>query len=124
MRSFNTNFKTEKNKRSDGPTPINLLTFNFATPAYISDRDITPSGGSPHKGLVKSWGFIDTSITRTPGAGILGTIEIADLQLVLINTESPRFSDNFTNDDPPENVTVELYQWFDGLAYSEKEGRT
>jgi hypothetical protein len=121
MRSFNANFITEKNKRADGPAPINLITFGFAAPAYICDRDITPPGGSLHKGLVKSWGFIDTSITQTPGRGILGSIEIADLQLTMINTESPRFSDSFTDADPPENVTVTLYQWFNGLQYSEKE---
>jgi len=121
MRSFNANFVTEKNKRADGPKPINLLTFAFATPVYLSDRDITPSGGSAHKGLVKSWGFIDSSITQTPGSGVLGSIEICDLQLTIINAESPRFSDNFTAADPPENVIVTLYQWFGGLLYSEKE---
>ena len=119
MRSFNSNFNTEKNKR--GTTPINLLKFNFATPVYLSDRDITPSGGSAHKGLIKEWGFLDTAVSHTPGSGVLGSIEIADLQLTIINTESPRFSDNFTSEEPPENITVELYQWFEGLSYSEKE---
>lgn len=121
MRTFNANFITEKNKRADGPKPINLLTFSFAAPVYLSDRDVTPSGGSAHKGLVKSWGFLDSSIAQTLGSGILGAIEICDLQLTIINTESPRFSDNFTDTDPPENVTVTLYQWFGGLLYSEKE---
>lgn len=121
MRSFNANFIIEKNKRADGPKPINLLTFGFATPAYVSDRDITPSGGTLHQGIVKSWGFVDTSITRTPGSGVLGSIDIADLQLTLINTTSPRFSANFTDTNPPENVIVTLYQWFEGLAYSKKE---
>lgn len=259
MRSFNANFITEKNKRSDGPAPINLLTFGFATPVQLSDRDIdsfgnsvvngdmeldsnwkdfstppinersseqvhggtysrkftadwgwdgiqsddfatetgqeyrltwyaystntmqrftiregdgsgenfsgtfgglTPNawnkltysyteaaGGSQayvsfsafvagdvnyvddvvvgaiiaHTGLIKDWGFIDSSIAQIPGRGVLGRIETPDLKLIIINTESPRFSDNFTSDDPPENVTVELYQWFNGLPYSEKE---
>ena len=121
MRSFNADFITEKNKRADGPKPINLLTFGFATPAYISDRDVTPSGGSAHQGIVKSWGFVDTSIKQTPGSGVLGSIEIADLQLTLINSTSPRFSDNFTDADPPENVIATLYQWFEGLADSKKE---
>ncbi|MDA3834909.1 MAG: hypothetical protein PF495_16105 [Spirochaetales bacterium] len=121
MRSFNANFITEKNRRADGPSPINLLTFGFSTPVYISDRDVTPSGGSAHQGLVTEWGFIDSSITQTPGRGVLGRIEICDFKIVIINTESPRLSDNFTPDDPPENVTVELYQWFDGLLYSERE---
>jgi len=122
MRSFNANFITEKNKRSpDGPAPINLITFNFATPVYLSDRDVIPSGGSLHKGLVKEWGFIDSNIARTAGASLLGAIEVCDLQLTIINSEDTPFSDNFTADDPPENVTVELYQWFQGLTYSEKE---
>jgi len=119
MRSLNANFITEKNKR--GSAPINLLTFNFSTPAYLSDRDVTPSGGNLHSGLIKEWGFIDSSIKQTPGSGVLGSIEICDLQLTIINTESTPFSDNFTSADPPENITVELYQWFAGLLYSEKE---
>ncbi|MBW1711220.1 MAG: hypothetical protein JRJ73_15315 [Deltaproteobacteria bacterium] len=121
MHSFNANFVTEKNKRSDGPAPVNLLKFAFATPVYLSDRNVTPSGGPTYSGLVKSWGFIDTSISHTPGRGLLGTIETSDLRLVVINSQSPRFSDNFTDEDPPENVTVELYQWFEGLTDSEKE---
>jgi len=121
MRSFNANFITEKNQRSDGPTPINLLKFGFSAPVYLSDRDVTPPGGSAHSGLIKSWGFIDTSIKQTPGSGVLGNIEVSDLQLVIINVEPSRFSDNFTEDDPPENVVVELYQWFEGLLDSEKE---
>ncbi|MBN1830297.1 MAG: hypothetical protein JW884_14285 [Deltaproteobacteria bacterium] len=121
MRSFNANFITEKNKRADGPVPVNLLKFNFATPVYISDRDVTPPGGNAHSGLVRSWGFIDTSVSQTEGAGVLGVLEIQDLQLRIINSESPRFSDSFTDEDPPENVIVEMYQWFEGLQNSEKE---
>lgn len=122
MRSFNANFITEKNKRSpDGPTPINLITFNFATPIYLSDRNVTPSGGSLHKGLIKEWGFIDSNIAAGTGGGLLGAIEICDLQLTIINSEDTPFSNNFTATDPPENVIVELYQWFSGLTYSEKE---
>ncbi|MCG6537497.1 MAG: hypothetical protein L7F78_22975, partial [Syntrophales bacterium LBB04] len=121
MRTFNTNFITEKNKRADGPQPINLLTIGFGTPVYISDRDITPSRGPAHQGIVKSWGFVDTSIAQTPGSGVLGAIAIADLQLTLINTNTPPFSANFTDANPPENVIVTLYQWFGGKLYSEKE---
>ncbi len=121
MRTFNANFTIEKNKRADGPTPVNLLTFGFATPVYLSDRDITPAGGPAHQGIIKSWGFVDTSITQTPGSGVLGSIAIADLQLTLINATSPPFSANFTAADPPENVTVTLYQLFGGRPYSEKE---
>jgi len=121
MRSFNANFITEKNKRSDGPTPIKLLTFNFSTPVYLSDRDVTPPEGPAHSGLVKSWGSIDTFVSQTPGKGVLGTIETSDLQITIINSRPSRFSDNFTDEDPPENVTVEHYQWFDGLLYAEKE---
>jgi len=121
MRSFNANFVIEKNKRADGPGPINLVTFNFTTPVYLSDRDITPPGGPAHSGLVSTWGFLDSAVSKTPGAGILGSIDVCDLRLDIINTQDARFSDNFTVDDPPETVTVEIYQWFDGLQYSEKE---
>jgi hypothetical protein len=43
------------------------------------------------------------------------------VEITVINTASPRFSDNFTAADPPENVVVTIYQWFGGLQYSEKE---
>ena len=118
-RTFNANFITEKNKQ--GTSPINLLTFDFDTPVYLSDRNITPSGGSAHLGLIKQWGFIDSNIEQTPGSSLIGNIEICDLQLTIINSESSPFSDNFTASDPPENVTVSLYQWFSGLLDSEKE---
>jgi len=121
MRSYNANFITEKNKRSDGPAPVNLITFDFSTPVNISDRDVTPGGGDAHSGLVKDWGFIDSDIMQTSAVGVLGALEIPDLQLIIINSESPRFSDNFTTEDPPENVTVTVYQWFDGLLDTEKE---
>jgi len=121
-RSFNPSFITEKNKRSpNGPVPINLVTFNFSTPVYLSDRDVTPSGGSLHSGLVKKWGFIDSHVGRASGSGFVGRIEACDMELVVINSESTPFSDNFAADDPPENVTVEVYQWFKGLLYSQKE---
>jgi hypothetical protein len=115
------NFNVERKKRDQGPKPINLVTFGFDVPVYASDRDITPAGGPAHLGLIKTWGFIDTNIVQTPGNGILGTIETADLQLTIVNTNNPRFSDNFSPSDPPENVTVYLYQWFAPLQYSEKQ---
>jgi hypothetical protein len=115
------NFTVEKNKRANGPEPINLLTFGFATPVYLSDRNLTPAGGPAHQGLLKTWGYVDTNIEQTPGSGVLGTIETADLELTIINSQNPRFSDNFTDDDPPENVTVDLYQWFAPLQYQEKK---
>jgi hypothetical protein len=43
------------------------------------------------------------------------------VQITIANALSPRFSDNFTVTDPPENVVVTIYQWFNGLQYSEKE---
>jgi hypothetical protein len=97
------------------------VTFGFDVPVYASDRDISPAGGPAHLNLIKTWGFIDTNIVQTPGNGILGTIETADLQLTIVNTNNPRFSDNFSPTDPPENVTVYLYQWFAPLQYSEKQ---
>jgi len=121
MRSFNANFNAERSNRANGPKPINLVTFGFSTPRYISDRDVTPPGGPFHAGLLQDWSYIDSAVSQTPGKGVLGELEIPDLQLTLINTTEPRFSDNFTNEDPPENVTVEVYQWFEGLSYTEAE---
>jgi hypothetical protein len=74
-------------------------------------------------GLVTEWGFLDSSMAQTPGRGVLGTIEQADLSLSLANVPvgGVRFSDNFVADDPPENVDVTLYQTFKGLAFADKE---
>lgn len=119
MRSFNSNFNTERAKR--GCAPINLMKWDFSTPKYVSDRDVTPSGGSAHSGLVKEWGFVDSSLRQASGTGILDSLEVPDLVVTLINTESTPFSDNFTAADPPENVTVTLYQWFSGLTDADKE---
>ncbi|MFH1429232.1 MAG: hypothetical protein ABIH39_05760, partial [Candidatus Margulisiibacteriota bacterium] len=119
-RSFNANFITEKNKRA-GAKPTNLMTFGFSTPVYLSDRDIAPSGGSAHLGLIKKWGFIDSSIQQTSGQDLLGKIEQCDLEVIVINSTSTRFSSYFTTADPIQGVDVTLYQWFDGLLYSEKE---
>ena len=122
MRAHNANFIIEKNKRApDGPTPINLVTINFSTPVYFSDRDITPSGGPAHKGLIKEWGFIDSQVPLTPGGSLLDKIQSADFYMTVINMESPSFSANFSEDDPLENCLVEVFQWFDGTLYSEKE---
>jgi hypothetical protein len=258
MRSFNPNFIAEKNRRADGPTPINLVEFGFATPVLISDRDaaygpnLLPNGdmeldsvwgdyGTPtvnersteqvhsgtysrkftansyydgvinltdtftttagqlyrvsgwvhrncfgtflliffkgdghgaitrmvytapnnwsyveefylddiggtlgriaiadeygtyylddfavqevinYTGLVKQWGFIDSSVGQTPGRGIMGGIEVPDLDLTIINSQATPFSDNFTAVDPLEGVEVCVYQWFEGLPLNEKE---
>lgn len=120
MKSFSSIFTIEKNKH--GTAPINLLTFGFDTPVYLSDRDITPPGGQAHQGLVQSWGFVDSAVQQTPGSGVMDAITTgSDLSLTIINSTTPRFSDNFAADDPPENVIVELYQYFSGLAASDAE---
>lgn len=121
MRSFNASFTAEKNKRADGPQPVNLLEFGFTAPLLLSDRDVTPSGGSAYSGLVKSWGFIDSDLGQMSGGSILGSISVPDLALTLINTQSPRISDSFTDDQPLEAAIVTLHQWFGGLAAADKE---
>ena len=123
MRSFNANFTTEKNSKS-GITPILLVKFNFATPVYLSDYTVTPSGGTEHKGLIKAWSFIDSDVGGYSGSAIFGGFEVGDMDLTIINSinsGATPFSNNFTESDPPENVTVNIYQWFAGLLYSEKE---
>lgn len=121
MRTFNTPFTTEKNKRADGPQPINLLEFGFTAPLRLSDRDVTPSGGSAYSGLVKSWGFIDSDLGQMSGGSIIGAISVPDLTLTLINSQQPRVSDSFVADQPLEATTVTLYQWFGGLTSAQKE---
>lgn len=121
MRLFNLNFTDQKNRRDDGPQPINLLKVDFAEPLYLSDRDVTPTDGPDYAGLVKSWGFVDSDFGQLNGGSVLGKIAVADLELIINNSQSPRFSDLFYDDDPLEAVRVTLFQWFGDLADADKE---
>lgn len=118
MLSINANLAAKLADKT-GIEPVTLMVFNFSTPVYLSDRDVTPSGGQAHSGLVSSWGFIDASIARS-GIDILGTMEHTDLRVTIVNCTSPRFSDYFA-DEPPETVTVDLYQWEASLADADKK---
>lgn len=96
---------------SGGREPIQLAKFSFSHgDVYLSDRDITVDGVF-YQGLVESWGTITTA-----GLNTADTIaETLQLTLSIWNGGPPRFSGNFTLDDPT-NVFVDLYQTFAGLA--------
>lgn len=114
MRSFSANFEAERAKR--GTAPLNYIYFS-GLDAYVSDVDRTISG-VPFAGIVSSWGFIDTNAGSYAGAGLLGRIETADLQIELINHDGA-FSDQFAASAVPlENVDVNVYQNFKGLSAS------
>jgi hypothetical protein len=101
-------------------SPRQLLVFKFPTAGnvYVSDQQL----GSPHglanyyQPLVESWGELqDTAGDATAG----DSGEIRQMSITLWNGGAHPFSDYFLAEFP-ENVEVELYQWFNGLAEADK----
>jgi len=95
--------------------PVNLLVFRFAAgPAYLSDRDLGALQGLSHDyaGLVRGWGELTDVPLDEPGVA-----ETRELSITLWNGGSPPFSDRFQDEDP-ESVEVELWQWFEGTPES------
>jgi len=94
--------------------PRQLLVFYFAEETvYISDQEID-LGGVTYQRLVESWGMLDTA-----GDSEQDTGEIRQMSVTLWNGGDSRFSDRFLYESP-ENVEVDLYQWFVGTADSDK----
>ncbi|MEN8134334.1 MAG: hypothetical protein ABFS18_02190 [Thermodesulfobacteriota bacterium] len=112
----------EYTETAGGDQAFVTINANQDTTSYIDDVVVeTQLKVLQYAGLVKSWGFVDSSGGQVPGRSIIGQIESSDLALTIINSQSPRFSDNSTAADPIEGVVVTLYQWFVGTDLSEKE---
>ncbi len=95
--------------RAQASRPVNLLVFRFASGnVYLSDRDLGAADGLSHdyQGLVLDWGRLsDLPVDES------GVAETRELTLTLWNGGEPPFSDRFQDEDP-EAVEVELWQWF------------
>lgn len=108
------NFQTEMARA--GRAPVQLLAFHFpvAGTVRVSDRALGPADGLANTwaALVEDWGILQ-DVTATDPADV--TIEARQLSITLINRGASPFSNYFLKEDP-ENVTADLYQWFDGLA--------
>jgi hypothetical protein len=112
MRTVNANFAAA----AAGRLPACILAvFHFAGgDVFLSDRDVTPGGGPAVSGLVTGWGV--------PAAAYKGLFSIAllDMEIEVANSATPPFSTLIESGDP-ENAEVELFLWFEGTDYANKE---
>lgn len=100
------------------PRQLLVFKFPFAGNVYVSDQALGPADGlaATYLPLVESWG----ELADTAGdATTLDAGETRQASIVLWNGGSSPFSDYFQAEDP-ENVEVELYQWFIGLTDADK----
>jgi hypothetical protein len=114
MKTFNANFTACK---SGGySSPALLVVFHFASgDVFVSDRTFTAGADGPvFKGLVSSWGKLSS-----PGNGLFAVV-MPEMQLELVNAGAPPFS-AYLEGTVPESVEVDLFMWFEGLSYSDKE---
>jgi len=91
--------------------------FNDAGTVYVSDQALGAADGlsNEHSALVEDWGDL-------VGAGGLtdnDASEIRQMTVTLWNGGTTPFSDYFLSEEP-ENVEVDVYQWFTGLTDSDK----
>jgi hypothetical protein len=108
-------FESELNRV--GRVPVQLLAFYFPTAGTVrvSDRALGSADGLSNDwaALVEDWGVLEDIIDATDPAEV--TIEARQMTVTLLNRGSTPFSDYFLQEDP-EGVTVDLFQWFEGLA--------
>ncbi|MBN4068943.1 hypothetical protein JYU06_05430, partial [Desulfotalea psychrophila] len=99
--------------------PRQLIIFNFhdAGPVYISDQALGAADGLSHEyqPLVMEWGELQDTVgdVQATESG-----EIRQASITLWNGGKDAFSHYFLA-EYPENVEVELYQWFAGTAESD-----
>jgi len=107
-------FIAAKDSSSRRPRQLLVLQFPVAGNVYLSDQNIT-LGGVTYQALVEDWG----ELTEAAGTDSDFTAEVRQMSITLLNGGSRPISDLFLQEDP-ENVEALLYQWFAGLADSDK----
>jgi len=117
MKTFPTNFNTEKNKKT-GASPVWILKCPFPDTGtlYLSDRAFTVSGwngGIAPQSWISAWGQIDEDIS-----GEMSLSKVSDFSIEAIN--DPDVSPNiksilWTAANNIETTDCELYLWFLGL---------
>jgi len=114
MKTFNQNFTASMGMKSSSPST--LVVFHFSGgDVCLSDRHVRAGDDGPEfKGLVTSWGPIVNK-----GSGLF-SISVPELELTIANTGEFPFSRHL-EDSVPEDTEVEVFQWFEGLSYEEKE---
>lgn len=113
MKTFSTNFTTEKSKKT-GTSPVWILKCPFTTGTlYLSDRSFTIAswnGGIVTKSWIKAWGQVDENIDSQ-----LAVPHIADFTITVINDQNyaPNIETVLWNPaNKPETTDCELYLWF------------
>lgn len=95
-----------------------MFHFPYAGDKYISDQALGAADGLSFEtdALIEDWGELNDMAGGD--AEIIATSEIRQLTLTLWNGGDNPFSDYFLEEDP-EDVLVDVYQWFDGLSESD-----
>ena len=114
MKTFNHGFTVLKDAARSAP--VTLAVFHFASgDVFVSDRDVKAGlDGPDFIGLVTSWGGI-----ASPGRGPF-SVGVPGTTLEIANGGAPPFS-SLLESEGAGKIEVELFQWFEGLDYSEKE---
>lgn len=109
-----TAFQTELARAGRAPVQLLVFHFPFTGTIRVSDRDLGPADGltDTFTGLVEDFGPLEDIVATDPSQV---TIEARQMTVTLINAGANPFSDHFLKQDP-ENIQVDLYQWFEGLA--------
>ncbi len=95
--------------------PVTLAVFHFPSgDVFVSDRSVAPEGGPVFEPLVVSWGEI-TAVSK----GAFGLI-MPETSIRISNSGTMPFV-SLLESAVPEQTEVDLYQWFEGIPYSDRE---
>lgn len=118
MRSdLSTDFQTAMAAAGRSPRLLCVFHFPKAGDVYVSDQALGAADGlsNEYAALIESWGDLrGAGDPRDPMAS-----EVRQMTLTFWNGGDAPFSDYFLEEDP-EDVVVDLYQWFAGLAESDR----
>ncbi len=113
------NFITAKNAATRSPRQLAVFHFNLAGDVYISDQALGAADGlsNEYAALVEDWDELVDIAGGDPTDK--DASEVRQLSITIWNGGSAPFSDYFLRENP-ENVMVDVYQWFAGLSESDK----
>lgn len=95
--------------------PVTLAVFHFPSgDLCVSDRRVEPEGGPVFEPLVVSWDEITAPFTGAFGFRMPRTS-------LRISNSGPAPFASLLESSVPERTEVELYQWFEGIPYSDRE---
>lgn len=113
MKTFNQNFSAVKDAAKSSPVTLMVLHLGSGD-LNASDRDIDTVDGPAFTGLVTSWGEF-----TMPASGPSG-FRMPEATVELHNAGPGPLSASLEA-GVPENTLVDVYQWFEGIPYADKE---